>query len=308
MANDSTQRKQRVTLSAKTVNEIVFPDTKPNHIYINSYGAGKLYLSMTGIPSPTRFDLFVDSFGSGIYGQENGVTRVLIYNDGTDPVDIDLTSFEAPFNPLILAKSVPVSNGGGGGGGVASNVTIQGFSAPLPSGSNNIGKVEVTSMPAVSFQLDELPPGSNNIGKVDVNTLPPLAYGDSHIGRVTVENGVTIDTMPAVVVSSMPPVQLTNDPVKQSHEYFEGTVGTTEVVYDMGSRTLTKISYIANDDPANDLYVSFDDTPATASPVSGANGVIHMLPGETITELGRKCSKIRFIRSVSGGNVRMLGV
>lgn len=299
MSKESTQRKQRLTLKPGIVNEVLFQDTKPNHVYVNSYGAGKLYLAMQGIPSPTRYDLFIDSFSDGIFGQENGVTRVLIYLDGVSPVDIDLTSFEAPFNPLILAPQKVIASGGGSGGS-GGNVTIQGFTTALPPGSNNIGKVVVTDMPPVSFTLDELPPGSNNIGKVDVNTLPPLANGDSHIGRVTVENGLTID--------SMPPVQLTNDPVKQSHEFFEGSVGTSEVVYDMTPRNLTKISFISNDDPTNDLYVSFDETPAVTGQNSGQNGVIHLLPGESISELGRKCSKIRFIRANGSGNVRMLGV
>ncbi|MEK4883491.1 hypothetical protein NST81_02000 [Bacillus sp. FSL W8-0223] len=92
------------------------------------------------------------------------------------------------------------------------------------------------------------------------------------------------------------------------HEYFESSVGTTEVVYDMGTRNLTKISFLSNDDLSNDLFVSFDDIAATTTPGNGANGVIHLLPGETINDLGRKCSKIRFIRAAGNGNVRMLGV
>ncbi len=50
--------------------------------------------------------------------------------------------------------------------------------APLPAGTNNIGDVDVLSLPA-------LPAGTNNIGDVDVLTLPALAAGSNLIGKVS---------------------------------------------------------------------------------------------------------------------------
>jgi hypothetical protein len=49
----------------------------------------------------------------------------------------------------------------------------------LPSGDNNIGNVDVVTLPA-------LPAGSNNIGDVDVLTLPSLPAGTNNIGDVDV--------------------------------------------------------------------------------------------------------------------------
>lgn len=50
---------------------------------------------------------------------------------------------------------------------------------PLPSGTNNIGDVDVVSLPS-------LPTGNNNIGDVDVASLPALPAGNNNIGDVDV--------------------------------------------------------------------------------------------------------------------------
>ena len=51
--------------------------------------------------------------------------------------------------------------------------------AALPAGNNNIGDVDVASLPA-------LPAGTNNIGDVDVLSLPALPAGGNVIGEVGV--------------------------------------------------------------------------------------------------------------------------
>lgn len=95
---------------------------------------------------------------------------------------------------------------------------------------------------------------------------------------------------------------------KQSHEVYDGAVSTTKVTYDMLTRSITQISYISNDDLINDLYIEFDSAALTATTSNGLNGFIRLLPGESITDMGRKCSKIHFIRKAGTGNVRFLGV
>lgn len=53
------------------------------------------------------------------------------------------------------------------------------WSQALPAGDNNIGNVDVASLPA-------LPAGTNNIGDVDVVSLPALPTGSNTIGKVDV--------------------------------------------------------------------------------------------------------------------------
>jgi hypothetical protein len=74
---------------------------------------------------------------------------------------------------------------------------------PLPAGANNIGDVDVLSLPS-------LPAGNNNIGDVDVVSLPPLPAGTNNIGDVGV---VSLPSLPAgnnnigdVDVVSLPPL------------------------------------------------------------------------------------------------------
>lgn len=61
------------------------------------------------------------------------------------------------------------------------------FAGSLPAGTNNIGDVDVVSLPA-------LPAGTNNIGDVDVLSLPSLPAGDDNIGNVDV---VSLPALPA---------------------------------------------------------------------------------------------------------------
>lgn len=48
----------------------------------------------------------------------------------------------------------------------------------IPAGTNNIGDVDVLSLPPI-------PAGTNNIGDVDVLTLPPIPSGTNNIGGIT---------------------------------------------------------------------------------------------------------------------------
>jgi hypothetical protein len=290
-----------------------FADTKPNHILINNLSPSKLYMAPNGIPSPQIYDKEVSPFGESLYAQDTGIKRFQLYVDGTGSSRIKFTTFEADFNPTAIAGSTVNGASGGGGGAGDGSVTIVGHSVPLPAGSNNIGKVAVTSMPQQTFTLDTLPPGVNNIGKVDVNTLPPLATGTSHIGSVGVDGSVSISTMPNVNIATMPPVEVTSEPTRSKHHAYEGSIGVSEVVWDLTAagtldEDIVEINYISNDDPDNDLFVSFDDVTATITPGQGRDSVFRLKAGETLSNFNRQCVKIRFIRAAGSGNVRVLGV
>lgn len=307
----STWREQTITIAPQSVEEIVFNDTMPNHFYINNLSASILYFGITVIPKENIYEMMVDSFGENIYARQIGTKRCRIYNSGTNPAQLILITFEEQFNPSTLAKAASGSSSGGGGGGSFDGV-IRGFSVPLPAGDNNIGRVKVTEMPTMNINLTELPAGNNKIGKVDVVTMPPLAEGTSHIGSVSIDGGVDIDTIPPITIASMPPVEVSSQPTRQSHQYFEASVGTSEVVFNITDGTnqldVVTINFISNDDTTNDLFVSFDNTPATTTPGNGLNGIIRLKPGETLTDVHRKCNKIRFIREAGNGTVRVLGV
>lgn len=62
------------------------------------------------------------------------------------------------------------------------------ISSALPAGTNNIGDVDVLSLPA-------LPAGTNNIGDVDVLSLPSIPAGTNNIGDVDVVSLPALDVV-----------------------------------------------------------------------------------------------------------------
>ncbi len=55
----------------------------------------------------------------------------------------------------------------------------------IAAGDNNIGNVDIVTMPSVTVgTLPSTPAGDNNIGNVDVVTLPALVAGAALIGEV----------------------------------------------------------------------------------------------------------------------------
>lgn len=71
------------------------------------------------------------------------------------------------------------------------------ISAALPAGNNNIGDVDVASLPSI-------PAGTNNIGDVDVLSLPAIPAGTNRIGSVDVNLDVVdfLDTNPVLNAAS----------------------------------------------------------------------------------------------------------
>lgn len=101
---------------------------------------------------------------------------------GTDPVDEgDVGLARMTLDRKMLTRIVGATDANrwdvdGSGHG---QIDIAAFSAALPAGTNNIGDVDVLTLPA-------LPAGTNNIGDVDVLTLPALPAGTNNIGDVDV--------------------------------------------------------------------------------------------------------------------------
>lgn len=298
MLKDNTWREVTLTLPPKMAYTHHFIDTNPNHYDINNLSVATLYAGVRVLPSPREYELLVPGNGRNILARKEGASQIQIYNDSEDAARIILTSFNEPFNPAVLANSgsvAPISNGGGG---VSDTVTVKGFTSALPAGSNNIGKVVVTEMPTVPIEFKTLPSGTNMIGNVGVTKLPPLAEGTSHIGSVNVEGGVSI--------ASMPPVQVTNDPVRASHFYGEYTITTASKSVELSGKDIIKFSFITNEGDT-DLFVNFDNEKISTSDTD-YNSRIRLRPGETINEFTRKAIRIKFIRDTGSGMVRFLGV
>jgi hypothetical protein len=95
-------------------------------------------------------------------------------------------SGDAGFVALAVRRDTAAVGSGTDGDYSTLNVNSSGrlyasatIDAALPAGTNNIGDVDVLSLPA-------LPAGTNNIGDVDVLSLPALPAGTNNIGDVDV--------------------------------------------------------------------------------------------------------------------------
>lgn len=287
---NSTWREQTLTLPPKTVYDVVFPDTKPNHYHINNLSPAMIYLGVAVIASPQSYDIAVTGNGDNIHARDLGSTRITLYNDSPDKARIVLTSFEDKFNPAVLAGrggSVTVTGGGGGGAGGV----ITGFTASLPSGANNIGRVEVSKMPAIDFVLGTLPAGTNMIGKVEVAKLPPLASVNGKIGDVGIVGGLSITDMPPVSIEVGNDLNVKEKSYKDFF-YQEPNVEQTEVTF---TTDLSRIIFISNDGQ-NPLKVTLN------------NRTITLLQNEVIEEIPLITKTIKLVRPSGSGNARIMGV
>lgn len=301
---NASWRELRVTLQPG-LNDIVFPDTRPNHININNLGASTLYTGVSVIPDTVTHEKMIEAKGENMIARQNGTDRFKIYNAGTGACIVLITSFIAEFNPATMTGNTITVSGTGGSGG---STVIAGFGAALPAGANNIGKVEVTKMPAQTFSMAELPAGVNNIGKVNVATLPPLPAGASEIGSVKVTNGLTIASMPPVSLNGNVTLSDTTFDIKSKDAFYthNASVGITDLIITFPF-PINLFKFISNDDPINDLIIAFNAGLTTDSQTA-ANGVIVLKAGETLSELNVKATSITLKRAAGAGNVRLLGV
>jgi len=129
-------------------------------------------------------------------------------------------------NPLpVSTGTVTVQDGGNvisvddGAGSLTVDGSVS-LAAAIPAGTNNIGDVDVLTLPALPagtnnigdvdvLTLPSIPAGNNNIGDVDVVTLPALPTGTNRIGSVQITDGtdeatvIPVRTQPATTEKAL---------------------------------------------------------------------------------------------------------
>jgi hypothetical protein len=121
------------------------------------------------------------------------------------------------------------------------------FSGSLPAGTNNIGKVDVNSLPAI-------PAGSNAIGSVSVTGLPAIPAGSNAIGTV----GVT--SLPAIPAGSnaIGSVSVTSLPAIPAGTNSIGTVTAVGAVAVGSPPTNPPVTVAGVDGSGNKQYIKTD--------------------------------------------------
>ncbi len=119
---------------------------------------------------------------------------------GTVTVDSELTTADLDTGAgtdtrAVVGVALAASGGAQLLPGDSTNGAKVQVAAALPAGTNNIGDVDVLTLPS-------LPAGTNNIGDVDVLTLPSLPAGSNAIGKLAANSGVNIGTVDVASLSA----------------------------------------------------------------------------------------------------------
>ena len=134
--------KNYATVPAFSITTIDYLDTKPNYFRVQNRGTSEIYCSTNNMPTTKHYDFAVAGKKMKMFAEPYNRTRLYIFNPSGSDVEIAVLSFQAEFEPLTLALSeieveMPKE--------FETSMAITSFNAPLPTGNNKIGKVEVTN-------------------------------------------------------------------------------------------------------------------------------------------------------------------
>ena len=137
--------KNYATVPAFSITTIDYLDTKPNYFRVQNRGTTEIYCSTNNMPTTKHYDFAVAGKKMKMFAEPYNRTRLYIFNPSGSDVEVAVLSFQAEFEPLTLALSeieveMPKE--------FETSMAITSFNAPLPTGNNKIGKVEVSNAPA----------------------------------------------------------------------------------------------------------------------------------------------------------------
>lgn len=275
--NQSTYSRRVETVPANSVLTVEYTDTKPNYFKIFNQGTGKLKCSTNGFPNAKNFDFAVKGSGSKLWAEPTQKTRLYLFNESGSPCTVSIMSFQAEFDPAALALSdmeIDLS-----GMNVETSMVISAFNSALPTGSNNIGNVGVTTLPA-------LPTGSNSIGKVDVNGWANLL---STIAKA--ENQKDYTNALTNILEAISNIEITGGGEGGSTAYttkaLEGNATSTAQNISNPDNKVIKFSFFTNDGE-NDIVLTF--TQADNSTVS-----ISIKGGESLNDFESRFTNCKIV-------------
>ena len=264
--NYSALSKKTVEVPAYSVYTVEYMDTLPNYFNVQNMGATPIYCGTSSIPTRSKYDFVSPAEGTKMYAEPYNRSRLYLFNPSGTPIACAILSFRAPFDPLALALSsialtIDTSDL------TVSNI-ITGFNASLPTGSNNIGKVEVSNQKDYSSTLasilSEISGNSPAWTADDVSSLLEFTFYSAQevLGRY------------------------------KMHTYTqEGTATTTgTTITPQSGDFFSKINFISNDG-TSDLSFIYTDNNATRS--------ITIKAGEVLNDLECSFTQIKF----TGDNV-----
>lgn len=240
----NTGRKQTISLSGTIIKEIAIEpryDGKnvvmPNVFqFRNMNSSDVVYMDYDTNVSTTKFILSIDPLTFQKHIANQVIQKIYLYCASSctvelytafDPSpsvsDIDGTQTSTIVNATFTFASVAISAGskviltdGTDDMEIESDGSIN---VNINAGSNNIGDVDVASMPSI-------PAGTNNIGDVDVASMPSIPAGSNLIGK-------------AEIVDSSNKLKVESDgSINVNGATFSGTIGTVKIEDTAGTNEL----------------------------------------------------------------------
>lgn len=264
--------KNYATVPAFSITTIEYLDTKPNYFRVQNRGTTELYCSTNNMPTTKHYDFAVPGKKMKMFAEPYNRTRLYIFNPSGSDVEVAVLSFQAEFDPLTLALSeIEVE--------VPSNfevsTAITSFNAPLPTGNNKIGKVEVTNGPAAA-----------DITSIKEDVGENLLKFDALMGAASVAGHINLYDILSVL-EIMPTIDFVTS-IKTFEEKDKNT--TTNIVQSTYSHYY--VVHMLTNDGAGNLTVHFKANE------DQSERTITLKPGEIITDF--KC--FGSLLSVSGTN------
>jgi hypothetical protein len=192
----------------------------------------------------------------------------------------------AKVNPIVGQAGV---QGGSGNVSASTQRVVLATDVALPAGTNNIGDVDVLSLPSI-------PAGTNNIGDVDVLSLPSIPAGSNNIGDVDV---LTLPAIPAGTntigyVLAAPPSDSTNATTRSSSIALEASR-----VIKASSGRLQCITVTTN--KASDQYLQIFNS--TTVPADGTAPIyVYKLPADSTIVIDVSPIGVYFSTGISVSN------
>ena len=207
-------KQEEIKIPGNALVTVHFDDTKPNMFMLQNPNETVLHIGITRIPTERTYEFKIDANNSSTFGRPVATDVIYILNKSNVDATVSLFSVADDFDMSILQSlSVDLSKS------PIYDGIIKGYTAgvSLPSGTNHIGKVDLTG---------SLPAGANNIGKVSLTGAIP--EGNNKIGKVETD-------------------------IKPVSMLYSGNV-TESVVTDLSNRQVNYIVFLANDSN-EDVYV-----------------------------------------------------
>lgn len=247
-----------------------FIDIRPNYYRVQNMGASRIYMGVSKMPTEHDYEFACKPESFAMYTEPHQRGYMYIYNPSGSAVMVRILAFAAEFDPLALAFSqIEIDFAGMQ---LQTLGAITEFQAPLPAGTNKIGSVEVSKLPA-------LPAGSNVVGKFNVNNWP------TDYAKAANQKDYT-----AAFAGLVEAVSLINTRWRKYAHCKSGNATAAGITYNSGA-IICHIAFISNDGES-DLTLTMTEEDGTVNSIA-------VKPGEVINHIDCVLASIK----VAGDNV-----